>query len=216
MKTQEKMNWQLRLLVSIGVFIVGILARTWRFDSRNHEGWHRLKAQGQPVVLVLWHGTLLPLSYWHRDQGISVLVSEHRDGEIIARVLHAWGCRTVRGSTTRGGGRALLAMIAELGRGHVVAVTPDGPQGPAHVFQPGALVAANRAGVPVVAIAITVRRAWRLNSWDQFIIPKPFTRITVAYGDPVMVHGASPREAATDITRFESVMRDAQERSAHA
>ena len=216
MKTQEKMNWQLRLLVSIGVFIVGILARTWRFDSRNHEGWHRLKAQGQPVVLVLWHGTLLPLSYWHRDQGISVLVSEHRDGEIIARVLHAWGCRTVRGSTTRGGGRALLAMIAELGRGHVVAVTPDGPRGPAHVFQPGALVAANRAGVPIVAIAITVRRAWRLNSWDQFIIPKPFARITVAYGDPVMVNGASPREAATDITRFESVMRDAQERSAHA
>jgi lysophospholipid acyltransferase (LPLAT)-like uncharacterized protein len=216
MKAQEQMHWRLRLLVSLGVFIVGILARTWRFESRNHDGWHRLKAQGQPFVLVLWHGTLLPLSYWHRDQGISVLVSEHRDGEIIARVLHSWGCRTVRGSTTRGGGRALLAMIAELNRGHVVAVTPDGPQGPAHVFQPGALVAANRAGVPVVAIAITVRRAWRLNSWDQFIIPKPFARISVAYGDPVMVNGASPREAATDITRFETVMRDAQERSAHA
>jgi len=216
MKTQEKMNWKLRLLVSVGVFIVGILARTWRFDSRNHEGWHRLKALGQPFVLVLWHGTLLPLSYWHRDQGISVLVSEHRDGEIIAGVLHAWGCRTVRGSTTRGGGRALLAMIGELGRGHVVAVTPDGPQGPARVFQPGALVAANRAGVPIVGIAITVRRAWRLKSWDQFIIPKPFAKITVAYSDPLMVNGASPREAAADITRFDVVMQDAQGLSAHA
>jgi hypothetical protein len=212
----RKMDWRLRLGATIGLWVVSIVARTWRFHSRNDEGWRQLRAAGKPYVFVLWHGSLLPIAYHHRDQGVMVLVSEHRDGEIIARILHAWGCGTVRGSTTRGGGRALLKMIGELERNRVVAVTPDGPQGPAHVYQAGALVAASRAGAPVVSIAIETGSAWRLKSWDQFILPKPFARITVAYGDPLMVQGASPREAAADVGRFELQMRQSQELAARA
>jgi hypothetical protein len=161
-------------------------------------------------VFALWHATLLPVAYKHSNEGVAVLVSQHRDGELIARVLAAWGNTTVRGSTTRGGSRALLAMIKELERGVAVAVTPDGPQGPALTFQPGTLVAAQRANVPVIPILVHADRAWRLKSWDRFMIPKFFARVTFAYGDPTMVGGSSPREAAAEAARFEAIMHQVQ------
>jgi lysophospholipid acyltransferase (LPLAT)-like uncharacterized protein len=201
---------KLRLIVAVGLLAVRLLGSTWRFRVRNAGGWQRLRAEKKPWVFALWHGSLLPLTYRHRNQQITVVVSEHRDGEIIARVIDALGNRTVRGSTTRGSGRALLSMIRELERGFVVAITPDGPRGPALSFQPGAVVAAHRAGVPVVGILMHVDRAWRLKSWDRFVIPKPFARITVAYTDPTMVDAASSREAAAETARFQDVMRAAQ------
>ncbi len=203
-------EWQLRLLVPLGLALIWLIGLTWRYRTRNEDGWRRLRAAGRPFVFVLWHGTLLPLTYYHRGQGIVTLISEHRDGEIIARVVHAWGYRTIRGSTTRGGARALLAMIRELQQGSVVAVTPDGPRGPARVFQSGVLVAAQRAKVPIVPITLHADRAWHLRSWDGFTVPKPFARVTIGYGSPVMVHGDTPREAGEDARRFEQVMREAQ------
>jgi lysophospholipid acyltransferase (LPLAT)-like uncharacterized protein len=198
-------------IVTFGLLAVRLLASTWRFRTRNAEGWQRLRAARKAYVLALWHGSLLPLTYRHRNQQITVVVSEHRDGEIIARMIVALGNRTVRGSTTRGGSRALLAMIRELERGFVVAITPDGPRGPALSFQAGAVVAAHRAGVPLVGILLHVDRAWRLKSWDGFVIPKPFARLTIAYTDPTMVGGTSSREAAEDTARFQELMRAAQE-----
>jgi lysophospholipid acyltransferase (LPLAT)-like uncharacterized protein len=203
-------DWRVRVLVSLSLFAVGLLARTWRFRTRNPGQWQRLCAERKPFVFVLWHGGLLPLTYWHRDRDIAVLISEHRDGEIIARVVHAWGFRTIRGSSTRGGGRALLEMTRELEGGSMVAVTTDGPRGPALEFQPGALVVAQRAHAPVVPIAVRVDRAWRAKSWDGFLVPKPFARVTIAWGDPLFVSGSTPREAAGQVSRFESAMRAAQ------
>ncbi len=204
------MSWRVSLLLPLGRVLIGLLAASWRVRARNADGWQRLRAEGKPYVFALWHATLLPAAHRHSNQRIAVLVSQHRDGELIARTLAAWGNTTVRGSTTRGGSRALLAMIKELERGVVVAVTPDGPRGPALKFQSGTLVAAQRAGVPVVPLTVHVDRAWRLKSWDHFIIPKPFARVTIAYGDPTMVGGATPREAAAEAERFERLMADAQ------
>jgi lysophospholipid acyltransferase (LPLAT)-like uncharacterized protein len=204
-------DWRVRILLPIGIFLVGLLAKTWRIRERNAGGWLRLRAERKPWVFALWHTALLPVAYKHSNEGIAVLVSQHRDGELIARVLAAWGNTTVRGSTTRGGSRALLAMIQELERGVSVALTPDGPQGPALKFQAGALIAAQRAGVPVIPILVHADRAWRLKSWDRFTIPMPFARVTFAYGDPVMVAGSTPREAASEVDRFEAIMRDTQE-----
>ena len=160
----------------------------------------------KPWVFALWHAVLLPVAYKHSNEGVAVLVSQHRDGELIARVLAAWGNTTVRGSTTRGGSRALLSMIKELQRGVAVAVTPDGPRGPALAFQAGTLIAAQRANVPVIPIAVQADRAWRLKSWDRFMIPKFFARVTFAYGEPTMVGGSTPREAAAESARFEALM----------
>jgi lysophospholipid acyltransferase (LPLAT)-like uncharacterized protein len=203
-------DWRVRFLLPIGLLLVRLLAGSWRFRIRNAAGWQRLRAENKPWVFALWHATLLPIAYRHSNEGVAVLVSQHRDGELIARTLAAWGNTTVRGSTTRGGSRALLAMIKELERGIVVAVTPDGPRGPALKFQPGALIAAQRARVPVVPILVHADRAWRLRSWDRFIIPKFFARVTIAYGDPVMVGGSSPREAAAEAERFEAIMNEVQ------
>ncbi len=199
-------DWRVRILVPVAMMLVSLLTRTWRIRTRNAEGWQKLRAEKKPWIFALWHSALLPASFQHRHQNIAVLVSQHRDGEIIARVLAAWGNSTVRGSTTRGGARALLAMIGELERGIVVAVTPDGPRGPALQFQPGALVAAQRANVPIVPLLIHADRAWRLKSWDRFMIPKFFARVTIAYGDPTFVGGSSPREAAAEADRFEALM----------
>jgi lysophospholipid acyltransferase (LPLAT)-like uncharacterized protein len=206
----KPVDWRVRMLLPIGMLLVGLLARSWRIRVRNAEGWQRLRAEKKPWVFALWHSTLLPAAYRHSNENIAVLVSQHRDGELIARVLAAWGNTTVRGSTTRGGSRALLAMIKELEQGVVVAVTPDGPRGPALKFQGGALIAAQRANVPVVPILVHADRAWRLASWDGFLVPKFFARVTFAYGDPTMVGGSSPREAAAEGERFETIMREAQ------
>jgi hypothetical protein len=203
-------DWRVRVLLPIGLLIAGLLARTWRIRERNADGWRRLRAEKKPWVFALWHAVLLPIAYKHSNEGVAVLVSQHRDGELIARVLAAWGNSTVRGSTTRGGSRALLAMIRELESGVPVAVTPDGPKGPALEFQGGALIAAQRAGVPVIVMAVHADRAWRLKSWDRFMIPKFFARVTFAYGEPTMVGGTSPREAVAETARFEAFMKQAQ------
>ena len=203
-------EWQLRLVVALGLFAIWLLGLTWRYRTRNEEGVERLRTERKPWVFVLWHGTLLSLTYYHRHRDIATLISEHRDGEIIARIVKAWGYRPLRGSTSRGAGRALLALISELERGSVLAITPDGPRGPARKFQPGALVAAQRAHVPVVAIMLHASRAWRFKSWDGFTIPKPFARVTIGYGTPEMVRGDTPREAAADAERFEALMAAAQ------
>ncbi len=89
------------------------------------------------MVIVLWHGELLPILWAHRDQGIAVLISTHADGEIIARICESLGCRTVRGSSSRGGVRALLELVRELEQGHEVAITPDGPRGPRRAIRLG-------------------------------------------------------------------------------
>ncbi|HEV8409059.1 MAG TPA: lysophospholipid acyltransferase family protein [Gemmatimonadaceae bacterium] len=203
-------DWRVRILLPVALLFVSLLTRTWRIRTRNAGGWQKLRAENKPWVFALWHASLLPAAFQHRRQNIAVLVSQHRDGELIARVLAAWGNTTVRGSTTRGGSRALLAMIKELERGVVVAVTPDGPRGPAQTFQSGTLVAAQRANVPVVPLLIHADRAWRLKSWDRFMIPKFFARITIAYGDPAFVGGSSPRDAAAEAGRFESLMNETQ------
>jgi hypothetical protein len=122
-------------------------------------------------------------------------------------VVRAFGLETVRGSTSRGGARALLELVATLRRGRDVAVTPDGPRGPRHEFAPGALVAAQRAGAAVIGVAAHVDRAWRLRSWDAFEIPKPFARITVAYTPARGVPGGSARDAAAAAPAFGAELR---------
>jgi lysophospholipid acyltransferase (LPLAT)-like uncharacterized protein len=143
------------------------------------------------VIFVFWHGQLLPLVHYHRDEGVVVLVSEHGDGEYITRVIERHGFQTVRGSSTRGGIRGLKALIRAANAGRDLALTPDGPQGPRGEFKPGALMAAQLTGAPVVPVAVGVSSAWYMKSWDRFVVPRPLARIVIEYGEPVHV----PRDA---------------------
>ena len=203
----------LTLLVALGAVLVRLLAWTWRIRMVNPEAIAPLRQANAPYVFACWHGQMLPLLWVHRGQGIAILVSEHRDGEIITRIARTIGFNAVRGSTSRGGGRALLGLVAELQRGNVVAVTPDGPRGPAGSFAPGALVAAQRAGVPVLTVGAHASRAWTLGSWDRFMIPKPFALIRVAYGGPALVAGEGPRDAAAEVPRFQALLDEALARA---
>ncbi len=203
----------LALIVPLGALVIRLLAWTWRIRMVNPEAVAGLRAANAPYVFACWHGQMLPLLWAHRGQGIAILVSEHRDGEIITRIARTIGFNAVRGSTSRGAGRALLGLVAELQRGRPVAVTPDGPRGPAGTFAPGALVAAQRAGVPLLTVGAHASSAWRLKSWDRFLIPKPFARINVAYGGPERVAGESPRDAAAEVPRFQALLEQTLERA---
>lgn len=193
--SDRKAAWIARL----GVGLLRLLSLTWRVEFVNDHVVRALRERKQPFVYVLWHGQLLPLIWTHRGRNIAIMVSEHRDGEIIARVARAIGFRLVRGSTTRGAARALLSASRELESGFDVAVTVDGPRGPAGVVTPGALVISQRTSAPMVPTAASASRAWRLRSWDQFMIPKPFARVVVAYGEPISIQANTPRDAAEQV-----------------
>jgi lysophospholipid acyltransferase (LPLAT)-like uncharacterized protein len=205
------MPWKSRAVVLAGRAALNLLGRTWRFHSPNSDVVRSLRKDNQPFIFALWHGHLLPLLWFHRDEGVKVLISEHRDGELVARAAESLGYGLIRGSSTHGANRALISLVRELGAGHEIAITPDGPKGPAKTFAPGALVAAQRTDCPILPVAIAADRAWRLKSWDRFMIPKPFARITVAYGVPTKVAAKDARGAAAEGTRFEHLMNDALE-----
>lgn len=198
-----------RVATAVGPTILRLLYSTWRIRVINDEGWRALRAENRPFVFALWHGQLLPLVIQHRSQGVRVLISEHRDGELIARIAERLGLATIRGSTTRGAARALLSMCDALTSGAEIAVTPDGPRGPARTFASGAVVAAQRAGAPIVVIGVAASRCWRLSSWDRFMIPKPFARLTIVYSDPMYVDANNARSAAVLAPTFESALNKA-------
>ncbi len=200
---QPKEDWRVRLGVPLGILILRALGATWRWRVQNLDVVKRATADGKGLILGLWHGQLLPLAWYMRGRGIVVLVSSSRDGEIITRVIEAVGYRTVRGSSTRGGREALVALLKELRAGSTIAITPDGPRGPARKYQAGALVAAQRTGVPIVPYALHVDRAWRLKGWDRFTIPKPFAKIQLVFGEPKYVTGDSSASAVEQAGDFE-------------
>ncbi len=195
-----------RWLSLFGSWIIRLLGVTWRVRMIDAGPIDRIRHDGQPVALLLWHGQLLPLLYVMRFQSIACLISTHKDGELIAQVARRLGCKLIRGSSSRGADRALLGLVRTLREGFTVAVTPDGPRGPYRTFAPGALVAAHRAGAPVVAFGVHASRAWYLSSWDRFMIPKPFARLTIVFDAPHMVPGESSRDAADAVPLFEERM----------
>lgn len=180
-----------RLAGGVGGAALTALMRTLRWDVSGRERYDATWGAGHPVIFVLWHGRLLPCSFYHRGQRLATLISQHRDGDYIARVVESWwGFHAIRGSSTRGGSAALRGIVRTLNRGTAVAITPDGPQGPRQTMKPGPLLAAQIAGVPIIPVSAS-GRGWWVGGWDRFLIPRPFTRIRLIYGEPMIV----PREA---------------------
>ena len=208
MTTREELSLRSRMVLVLGRGFLHLLGRTWRFRVLNGEAVRSLRKEKRAFIFALWHGHLLPLLWFHRGEGVKVLISEHRDGELVARAAESLGYGLIRGSTTRGANRALISLVRELQAGHEIAITPDGPRGPAETFAPGALVAAQRSDSRILPVAISADRAWRLDSWDRFMIPKPFARVTVAYGVASKVVAETARAAADEAPRFERLMSD--------
>jgi lysophospholipid acyltransferase (LPLAT)-like uncharacterized protein len=178
----------------LGAGMVGALFTTTRLRREGQEHYLSRRRHGHPVVFVFWHGQLLPLVHYHRREGVVVLVSEHADGEYITRVIERQGFGTARGSSSRGAAKGLKALIRAARDGKDLALTPDGPQGPPRVFKPGALLAAQVTGLPVVPIGVGASGSWRLRSWDGFLVPRPFSRIGVVYGEARVIPRGVDRE----------------------
>ena len=185
----------------LGTGVTAALFATVRMERIDAHHYLRFRDEGRPVVFVFWHGQLLPLIHAHRHEGVVVLVSEHGDGEYVTRVLQRNGYATVRGSSTRGGTRGLKGLIRSARAGRDLALTPDGPRGPAHVFKAGALAAAQATGLPIIPLAAGASSAWRLRSWDAFMVPRPFARIRIRYGAPVHVPRDAGRDALEELGR---------------
>lgn len=191
-KRARKLWWS----ATLGRPLVELLGSTWRVEERNSEAWQRLKAEGKPYVLAVWHGQLLGTVWGNRFRDIGALASTHGDAEIMARMLDRWGYRLVRGSSSQGGREALMQIVDGLTQGLSFAFTPDGPRGPRGVPKPGVLVASMRTGAPIIGIRTEISRAWRMGSWDRFAIPKPFARLRLTYSDPWVAPDASEASVA--------------------
>jgi hypothetical protein len=138
-------------------------------------------------VYVFWHQRLLCFTYTHLNRGVRILVSRSRDGEVIARLASRLGFVPIRGSSRRGPTEAVRGLLAETRSGYDFGITPDGPLGPRHVFKVGAVYLASQSGLPVVPATVSYGRCWRFKSWDEFLLPWPFTWGVIHVGPPVVV-----------------------------
>lgn len=182
------MKLQARAVAAVGGGLLTGLMRTTRIEFWNLDIYERWWGAGKPVIFVLWHGRLLPCSFARRHQRLATLISQHRDGDYIAGVVEGWwGYHAIRGSSSRGGTAAMRDMVKTLRRGTAIAVTPDGPRGPREKMKLGPLIAAQLAGVPIIPATAGCDRAWWVGGWDRFLIPKPFSRIRMMFGEPIFI-----------------------------
>jgi lysophospholipid acyltransferase (LPLAT)-like uncharacterized protein len=178
---------QARLIAALGYRLMASLGSTLRWRTEGLEHFDRIVASGRQPIMTFWHGRILPATYYFRRRGIVVITSENFDGEWIAGIIERFGYGTARGSTSRGARKALLQLRRDMAAGKPAGFTLDGPRGPAHVAQPGALWLAKTTGNPVLPFHLEAGRHWTLRSWDRTQIPKPFTTVSIAMGEPFVV-----------------------------
>jgi len=171
----------------LGAGLLVLLAKTWRLEWIGAAEREARRQAGERWIFALWHARLLALTITHRHRDVGVLISQHRDGELIARIAERLGYATGRGSSTRGGEEGARDMLRLAEEGRVLAITPDGPRGPAERVKPGLIYLASRTGLPIVPVAASARNEWRMKSWDGFRVPKPFAKVLVAYGPALEV-----------------------------
>lgn len=182
-----KRRWRNRFLALVGPWILRVWMGSIRYRVDTEVSVHPQRCGREPHIYVLWHQRGLTFAYTHRKSGVRILTSKHSDGDLIAGIVDRLGLQSVRGSSTRGGVQAMRELLNDLGSGHDYAFTPDGPRGPLHVFQSGALYFASHSGLPLVPATVSYRRAWKLPTWDRFVIPWPFTEAVLRFGRPIDV-----------------------------
>jgi lysophospholipid acyltransferase (LPLAT)-like uncharacterized protein len=176
-------------IAAVGYPLIGMLGRTWRWRVTGFEHFTGIFASGRFPVMAFWHGRILPALYYFRRRGIVVITSDNFDGEWMAKIIHRFGYMTARGSTSRNAARAALRAKRRMEEGRPVGLTVDGPRGPAHVAQPGALWLAKVTGNPVLPFHLEAASHWTARSWDASQVPLPFSRIAVVVGEPLWVPG---------------------------
>ena len=178
-----------------GTPLIAGLSRTYRWHEVGTEHLDRIHREGRQPIYALWHGRIMSGIGYLRDRGIVVITSENFDGEWIARIIRRFGFGTARGSSSRGGVRALVQLRRDMRAGKPVAFTVDGPRGPREVAQPGAVWLAGATGNPILPFHIESSSHWTAGSWDRHQIPKPFSHVAVAMGPPIDVSAGADETA---------------------
>jgi len=195
-------DWRLGLLSGVAARFIRGLRATVRLRHHGDAALREQERRGENFILAFWHRHLLLMPYSYRGRRISVLVSQSRDGELIARTVAHFGIDASRGSSSRGGAVGLRSLLRKAGEGYDVAFTPDGPRGPSGVVQPGVILAAAATGWPVWPVALAATRCRRLRSWDRFVVPLPLSTVHFIYGEPLRVdRRGDPMEAANELKR---------------
>jgi lysophospholipid acyltransferase (LPLAT)-like uncharacterized protein len=196
--TSRRGSLALRVAATFARLVVGALGRTCRLEvvhgaARIDDllaGGDTGSGGAPPVILCFWHERVILGAYFFRRHLVrrgldtTILISQSRDGEMVANLASQWGFAHIRGSASRGGSAALRAVYRAIRRGSSPVMIPDGPRGPAHEFKVGVGVLSQMAERPVLPMAFAASGAWRIRSWDRLFIPKPFSRVVVAVGAP--------------------------------
>lgn len=181
------------LIAAIASPLIRLLCHTYRWKIDGAAHFDAVTSSGRQPILALWHGRILAGLHHFRNRGIVVITSQNFDGEWIAGILHRFGFGTARGSSSRGGARALAQLRRDLNAGKPAAFTVDGPRGPARIVQAGVVFLAGATGNPILPYHIESDRHWTLGSWDRTQIPKPFANVALAIGEPLSVPGTEDR-----------------------
>ena len=184
-----------RILSIVGWILISLWGRTVRTVFIRKEIPEQLKAEGKNFIYAFWHGRQFLLLFGHRNSGVVLPSSESRDGEIQAGILKRFGYGVVRGSSKRKGEKALLGLVDGLRKGKSIALAVDGPRGPLYEVKQGVTYLAGKLNKPIIPVSTSARRFWTLEKiWDKYLLPVPFTRGVVVYGEPIVVQGTGEEE----------------------
>ncbi|MBI4641660.1 MAG: lysophospholipid acyltransferase family protein [Candidatus Tectomicrobia bacterium] len=175
--------------------LLKVLCKTLRVTLINQEVEQSLRAKGGGIIYTSWHGRILYFIYHYRNLQASVLVSQSRDGELLTTFLRSFNFQAIRGSSSKGGREAFKALVSILKEGNHVGIIPDGPRGPRYVVQEGIIRLAHLTGAPILPLAYGARRKKTVSSWDRCLIPYPFTKVVVIYGEPIYVSRVADHSA---------------------
>ena len=183
----------------IGYFVIAVIGRSMRWQSVGDAHLEAIYKSGNRAIFTFWHGRIFPATYYWRNRGIVVMTSMNRDGDAIAQCIQRFGYGAARGSSSRGGFRALAEMARHIRQGRDTAFTIDGPRGPRYVAKQGPVLLAWKTGAAIFCFHISMQHKIQLKSWDEFQLPLPFTRAVVLKAAPIWVTPDASEEDLRDL-----------------
>jgi lysophospholipid acyltransferase (LPLAT)-like uncharacterized protein len=204
MSRLRKLRWN--LIGILGKWILWIWIKSTRITVLGESRYNELRRQRRPVIILIWHGKIFLAPYFFRKREIMPLISPSDDGEIIAQIVSRWGYKVLRGSSSHSIIRAWSEMRQELKSGGQVIIVPDGPRGPNREMKPGALKLARDTGAYLIPFTFSSSKKKILRSWDNFMIPTPFSRVVVTFGEPLSIEkGLTEKDLERERLRLESL-----------
>ena len=172
----------------IGLVVIKIISWTYKIRVMNLDIEKDILKRGHIPIYASWHQRFFPgIVFFATRKPISIMISQSRDGELISKIVNVLGWHPVRGSSSKGGGQALKDIKKLVSRGYKIGHIVDGPRGPLGVVKPGLLVIAQASGMPIVPTIISTEKKWVFNSWDRFMVPKPFSRVIIRFSDGIRI-----------------------------